>query len=69
MVELEKTDNRRRYQTTQDHLHQIRVLIRECTKYHIDYDTYVDTDALKLVIKQLECCLEHKDSRYIERSN
>ena len=42
-------------------LHKIKVLSRECEEENIDFEEYIDLNSLKIVIKQLECCLEHKE--------
>lgn len=52
---------------TMDYIRKIKNLIRECEKYDVDYDTYIDRNELKIMIEQLECCIRHKDSRYIAR--
>ena len=53
--------------STRYYLLKIKHLIRECEHYNIDYDSYIPKKDLKEIIEILECCLEHKDSKYIER--
>lgn len=48
-------------------LHRIRDRIRECEKYNINYEDYIDRKELEYIIDQLNCCLNHKDSKYISR--
>lgn len=50
-------------------LHRIRDRIRECEKYNIDYESYVYKKDLYDVIDVLDCCINHKDSKYIERTD
>ena len=50
-------------------LHRIRDGIRECEKYDIDYEQYVDKRDLMNVIEVLDCCINHKYSRFIERTD
>lgn len=50
-------------------LHRIRDRIRECEKYHIDYEAYVNKRELESVIETLDCCIRYKDSKYIERTD
>ena len=42
-------------------LHKIKVLSRECENENIKFEDYVDLNCFKIVIEQLECCLEHKE--------
>ena len=51
------------------YLHIIKKKIRECEKYKIDYDAYIDNRELIRIIDVLDCCLHHKDSKYIERTD
>ena len=53
--------------STRTLLHRIRDRIRECEKYNIDYEDYIDKGYLSDVLQILDCCLEHKDSKYISR--
>lgn len=55
--------------STRDWLNRIRSLIRECEKYHLDYDEYVDKDLLRSVFMQLDCVLDNKDSPWIKRTD
>ena len=48
---------------------RIRKKMLECEFYKIDYDEYIDKNNLYDVLIMLDCCLEHKDSKYIERRN
>lgn len=48
-------------------LHRIRDRIRECEKYNIDYESYVDKRDLEIMIDTLDCCISHKDSKHIIR--
>lgn len=50
-------------------IHRILNKMRECEKYNIDYDAYVDKDDLYRIIEILDCCLDNKDSKYILRSD
>ena len=45
----------------------IKVRLRLCEKYGIDYESYIDKDDLQRVVEVLDCCLDHKDSKYILR--
>ena len=46
---------------------RIRKRMLECEFYNIDYDEYIDKDDLYNVLRMLDCCLGHKDSRNIAR--
>ena len=46
---------------------RIRKRMLECELYNIDYDEYLDKDKFYDVLRILDCCLEHKDSRNIAR--
>ena len=46
---------------------RIRKRMLECELYNIDYDEYIDKDDLYNVLRMLDCCLGHKDSRNIAR--
>ena len=48
-------------------IHIIKMKIRECEKYDIDYESYLDYDDFRYIIGVLDCCLEHKDSKHIMR--
>ena len=52
---------------TMDYIRKIKNLIRECEKYDIDYDVFINRGELKEMISILECCLKHKDSKHIAR--
>ncbi len=43
-------------------LHRIKVLSRECENENINFEEYIDLNSLKIVIRQLECCLKHKET-------
>ena len=63
----EFVDTRVLENSTRALLHRIRDRIRECEKHNIDYEDYIDKDNLYEIIQVLDCCLEHKDSKYISR--
>lgn len=42
-------------------LHKIKVLSRECENENIKFEEYIDLNCFKIVIRQLECCLKHKE--------
>ena len=46
---------------------RIRKRMLECELYNIDYDEYLDKDKFYDVLRMLNCCLDHKDSRNIAR--
>ena len=46
---------------------RIRKRMLECEFYNIDYDEYLDKDKFYDVLRMLDCCLEHKDSKDIAR--
>ena len=46
---------------------RIRKKMLECEFYNIDYDEYLDKDKFYDVLRMLDCCLEHKDSKDIAR--
>ena len=48
-------------------IHRILKKIRECEVYGIDYDSYINKSDLLMTLKILDCCLDNKDSKYIER--
>ena len=48
-------------------VHRILKKMRECEKYDIDYDSYIPRRDLLDIIEILDCCLKHKDSKYIDR--
>ena len=64
---MKMVDDRDFRPTVQTLMDRIKYLIRECEKYNIDYDSYVDPKDLEWVIEVLECCISHKDSKYIIR--
>ncbi len=64
---MKKVDDRKLDNTVYELIRRIRHRIRECEKHNIDYDAYVDKDNLYHVLQMLDCCLDHKDSKYISR--
>ena len=46
---------------------RIRKRMLECELYNIDYDEYIDKNDFYNVLRMLDCCLGHKDSRNIAR--
>ena len=63
-----KENDDRILDNTVDYLvRKIRHMIRECEKYNIDYDAYVDKDELYWVIDTLDCCIKNKDNPKIMR--
>ena len=46
---------------------RIRNRMLECERYNIDYDEYIDKNNLYNVLRMLDCCLGHKDSRNIAK--
>ena len=46
---------------------RIRKKMLECELYNIDYDEYLDKDKFYDVLRMLDCCLDHKDSKNIAR--
>ena len=48
-------------------IHRILNKIRECEKYNIDYDAYLNRVDFLIANDILDCCLDHKDSRNIAR--
>lgn len=48
-------------------IHRLLNKIRECEKYNIDVDSYLDKREFIVSIEILNCCLNHKDSKYISR--
>ena len=66
---MKMVDDRTFESSVQYLLHKIRDRIRECEKYNIDYEAYVDKRYLESVVDVLDCCIRHKDSKYIERTD
>lgn len=64
---MKKYDDRELSNNVYVLVHRIKRRILECERNNIDYDSYVDKDCLYSVLNVLDCCLEHKDSKYIER--
>ena len=64
---MKKYDDTELKPNVRDLIHIIKKKIRECEKYNIDYESYLDYDDFRYIIGVLDCCLEHKDSKYIER--
>lgn len=64
---MKMIDDREFESSVQYLLHKIRYRIRECEKYNIDYESYVDKRDLENVISMLDCCISHKDSKHIIR--
>ena len=64
---MKMNDDRTFEPSVQYLLHKIRDRIRECEKYNIDYESYVDKRDLEIMIDTLDCCISHKDSKYIIR--
>ena len=48
-------------------VHRILKKMRECEKYSIDYDTYINRMDLVIVNEVLDCCLKHKNNPKIVR--
>ena len=48
-------------------VHHILKRIRECEVENIDIDDYIPKQDLREIISILDCCLQHKDSKYISR--
>lgn len=65
MVKL--NDTRVFEEDTHSLIHQILKKIRECEKYNINIDPYMNKDDLRISLEILDCCLKNKDSKYIER--
>ena len=53
--------------STSDLITRIRYRMRECEKYGIDYEAYIEKDYLKEIISILDCCLRNKDNKHIKR--
>ena len=64
---MEQYDERELKPSTWDLIREIKAKIRECEKYRIDYESYVDNDYLYWVIDTLDCCIKNKDSKNIIR--
>ena len=47
--------------------HRILKKMRECEKYNIDYDTYLNRIDLEIANEVLDCCLKHKNNPKISR--
>ena len=69
MEQLKKYDDRELKTNARNLIHTIKKKIRECEKYGIDYDSYLEMDDFRYIIGVLDCCLEHKDSKYIMRKD
>ena len=52
---------------TTDLIRRIRNKIRECEKYHIDYEEYIEKEYLKETLEVLTCCVQHKDNPKLKR--
>ena len=52
---------------SREFIHRILHRMRECEKEGIDYDTYLDKDCFRIIIEQLDCCLENKDNPNIKK--
>ena len=48
-------------------IHRILNRIRECEKYNINYDAYLNKSDFYMALDVLDCCLMNKDKKYIER--
>ena len=64
---MKQRDTHKLYLTTPCLIRRIRERIRECEKYNIDYEEYVEKDNLMEVLNTLDCCISFKDSRKIKR--
>ena len=53
--------------SSRDWVHRILNRIRECEKYDIDYDSYLPQDNFREIVDILDCCLDNKDSKFIDR--
>ena len=60
-------DNRELDEPLYRTLWRIRILMRECEKYNIDYDAYVDKSQLYIILDQLDCCIDNKDNKNIKK--
>ncbi len=69
MEQLKKYDDRKSKPNAWNFIRTIKKKIRECEKYHIDYDSYLDHDDFRYIIEVLDCCLDDKDSKYIIRTD
>jgi len=67
MAELKRFDDRKHSNDVYTLFHHIRKKMNECDKHDIDLNVYVDKDRLYRILEILDCCLEHKDSKYIAR--
>ena len=63
----EYVDVRELNEPVRDTLRRIKHRIRECERYNIDYEQYVDNDCLKIVLEQLDCCIRNKDNPNIKK--
>ena len=48
-------------------LHKILKKIRECERYNIDYDVYLNRGDFLIALEVLDCCLKNKDNKHIAR--
>lgn len=60
-------DTRELETSTWDWIRIIKKEIGECEKLGLDYDSYIDKECLRSVVLELECVLDHKDSKHIKR--
>ena len=67
MNEMKESDRRVLREDSHTLLHKILKKIRECERYNIDYDVYLNRGDFKEALDILDCCLKNKDSKYIAR--
>ena len=64
---MKKSDDRKLRESSHTLIHRILNKIRECEKYNIDYDVYLNRGDFRIADEILDCCLKNKDNPKIER--
>lgn len=64
---MKESDVRELREDSHTLIHRILKKIRECERYNIDYDVYLNRSDFIDAIDILDCCLKNKDSKNIAR--
>ena len=66
-MDMKELDERELREDSHTLIHRILKKIRECERYNIDYDVYLNRSDFVDAVDILDCCLKNKDSKYIAR--
>lgn len=66
-MDMKEYDERELREDSHTLIHRILKKIRECERYNIDYDVYLNRVDFLIALDVLDCCLKNKDSKNIAR--